>query len=164
MENLDLKINFLKNVFGKAAQMLQPDAEPLFGKMNPHQMAEHMATYVRLAYGVPKIDQAAYTQEVTDKMRQFLQSEKHFKPNTPNPLLPDTPPIPQSANYQLALEDLDRAINEFFDFFEQQPQAQIFNPFFGSLNFELSVQLLYKHALHHLRQFGYSAEQLSWFV
>jgi hypothetical protein len=28
------------------------------------------------------------------------------------------------------------------------------NPIFGDLNYEQNVRLLYKHALHHLRQFG----------
>ena len=34
------------------------------------------------------------------------------------------------------------------------PLLESLNPIFGELDFNGNVQLLYKHALHHLRQFG----------
>jgi hypothetical protein len=42
----------------------------------------------------------------------------------------------------------------FFEVFEKDTALVTRNPFFGDLNFEQNVQLLYKHSLHHLRQFG----------
>jgi hypothetical protein len=38
--------------------------------------------------------------------------------------------------------------------FQENHMQQTRNPFFGDLNFEENVHLLYKHALHHLKQFG----------
>ena len=53
-----------------------------------------------------------------------------------------------------AIGALQQELIYFFEAFEKDPGFITRNPFFGDLNFEQSVQLLYKHALHHLRQFG----------
>jgi hypothetical protein len=55
---------------------------------------------------------------------------------------------------QAAIGELHEELIHFFEVFERDPQLIIRNPFFGDLNFEQSIQLLHKHALHHLRQFG----------
>jgi len=41
-----------------------------------------------------------------------------------------------------------------FEVYAANEKLQIRNPFFGDLNFEQNVALLYKHAVHHLKQFG----------
>ena len=42
----------------------------------------------------------------------------------------------------------------FFEVFEKDPGLKTINPVFGELDFDSNIQLLYKHALHHLKQFG----------
>lgn len=53
-----------------------------------------------------------------------------------------------------ALNALQAALDFFFETFYANSQFVTRNPFFGMLDFDRNVQLLYKHALHHLRQFG----------
>ena len=55
---------------------------------------------------------------------------------------------------QAAIGGLQQELIYFFEAFEKNPQLITRNPFFGDLNFEQSLQLLYKHAVHHLKQFG----------
>jgi hypothetical protein len=38
--------------------------------------------------------------------------------------------------------------------YEETPGLKITNPVFGDLDYGLAVNLLYKHAVHHLKQFG----------
>ncbi|MES2480050.1 MAG: hypothetical protein V4561_13260 [Bacteroidota bacterium] len=154
MENLEQKIWFLKQEFVSLLRTIKPDTLPLFGKMNPQQMAEHMAEYIRMAYGNPVITSQSYSGEITEKMNLFLRTEKPFKPNTPNPLMEKTPPPVKLTTYDDAVKDVETSISELFAAFEQEPERQVFNPFFGMLDFPLSIQLLTKHAQHHLRQFG----------
>ena len=45
-------------------------------------------------------------------------------------------------------------MNHFFAIFEENHQMTTLHPYFGQLDFDMNVQALYKHALHHLRQFG----------
>jgi hypothetical protein len=60
----------------------------------------------------------------------------------------------QHATLQAAIGELQQELINFFEVFENNPQLLTRNPFFGDLNFDQNVQLLYKHALHHLKQFG----------
>ena len=60
-------------------------------------------------------------------------------------------PIKFLENY---FEELQNEINDFFLFFKDDKNKTFLNPFFGQLNFDMWVQLLHKHAMHHLRQFG----------
>jgi hypothetical protein len=81
-------------------------------------------------------------------------SEKPFKENTKNPLMGEEPAPLRYKTVQAAIGALQQELICFFEAYEKQPDMMIRNPFFGDLNFEQNVQLLYKHALHHLRQFG----------
>lgn len=154
MENIEQKINFLKNEFTEKLKGIAASSLPLFGKMNPQQMVEHMAEYIRLGYGNPRIAVASYSEDVLAKMNAFLKTEKPLRPNTANPLMEETPPPAKHENYESAVQDVQKAIDELFEAFHQNPSLAVANPFFGVLNFDLTVQLLYKHGKHHLAQFG----------
>ena len=55
---------------------------------------------------------------------------------------------------QAAIGKLQQELIIFFEVYEKNPKLVVRNPFFGDLDFEQNVQLLHKHALHHLKQFG----------
>lgn len=147
------KAAFLRNKFIPLLTTIAPGTQPRWGKMNLHQMIEHMSYSLRQANG--REEYVIVTpEEHLERMRAFLESEKPFRENTPNKLLPDDPEPPKTANIALALEELKGEIEHFFDVFRAHPDKKITNPFFGVLNYEQWVQLLHKHAWHHLRQFG----------
>ena len=87
-------------------------------------------------------------------MREFLMSDKPFRENTPNPLVPEVPAPVISPSIDDAISEQQTELNFFFSVFEKNNLQVTRNPLFGDLNFDENVQLLYKHALHHLRQFG----------
>jgi hypothetical protein len=87
-------------------------------------------------------------------MREFLMSEKPMQQNIRNPLLGEDPPPLRYKTVQGAIGALQLELIYFFEAFEKTPSLITRNPFFGDLDFEQNVQFLYKHALHHLRQFG----------
>lgn len=157
IENLPLKEQFLREGFVSALRTIDPAAQPLFGKMNPQQMAEHMAEYIRLGYGNPVVAEIFYTEDSLEKLRQFILSEKPFKDNTPNPILGNTPRPCVFSDYAAAVTDVERAVDELFRAFEQNRELTVASPFFGRLDYPMTVHLLDKHARHHLRQFGISA-------
>jgi hypothetical protein len=147
------KGTFLRTQLVQQFASLNPDAVPHFGKMNVHQMIEHMSDAFRQASGLAPFDPVG-DEETTEKMYRFMMSDKPFRENTPNPYLPDTPNAPVHATTHIALEHLTKAIDHFFQVYEAQPDLRILNPFFGNLNYDEWVHLLYKHSMHHLRQFG----------
>lgn len=149
----DPRLFFLKNELIEHLRSIVPTTEPLFGKMNVHQMIEHLAYAFRQASGLIPLP-AANNEEITGKMYAFLISDKPFRENTPNRYLPDVPLPAVHASISDSLLDLQQAIDVFFSCFHNRPEKTVFNPFFGQLNFDDSVQLLFKHTRHHLKQYG----------
>jgi hypothetical protein len=153
IENISEKANFLRNSLVNKYKAIAPDTAGLWGKMNPQQMMEHMSYSFRQANG-KDICTCVTPEEHLPRMQAFLMSEKPFKENTPNQLLPDTPAPPVHATIDDSLAELQQEIEDFFTLFEKEPNKVLTNPFFGKLSYDMWVQLLHKHAWHHLRQFG----------
>jgi hypothetical protein len=149
------KENFLRTKLVSYFQRLDPATPPRWGKMNVQETIEHYAgDAVRNASGRLKIDTILTPPDNLERMREFLMSDKSFKENTKNPLMGEAPAPLRYKTVQAAIGSLQQELIYFFEAFEKNPELISRNPFFGDLNFEQNVQLLYKHALHHLRQFG----------
>jgi hypothetical protein len=152
MENS--KVDFLKTQFVALLKQIPSDALPQWGKMTLQQMVEHFSDSVRIASGKALHNEIITPPENLSKMRDFLMSERPFKENTPNPLLPEVPAPVRNKTIKDAFDELEKEIAFFFSVFEKNHQQETRNPFFGDLNYGQNVQLLYKHACHHLKQFG----------
>lgn len=150
--NLD-KENFLRSRFIPLLQQLDENTPARWGKMNVRQMIEHFTDAVMVANGKLKVPLVT-PHEQLPKFREFLMSEKPFKENTKNPIMPEEPPPVRKNTKQGAIGKLQEEFIFFFSYFENDPTRTTSSPIFGDLNFEENIQLLYKHALHHLHQFG----------
>ncbi len=149
------KENFLRTKLVPYLQQLDPATPPRWGKMNVQQMIEHCGgDVIRTASGHLKTDKIITPPENLQRMIDFLISEKPFKENIKNPLLGEEPRPLRFKTVQAAIGALQQELIYFFEAFEKNPNLITRNPFFGDLNFDQNVQLLYKHSLHHLRQFG----------
>lgn len=149
------KENFLRTKLVTYLQRLDPATAPRWGKMSVQQMIEHYAgDAVRNASGRLKIDQIMTPPGNLERMREFMMSNKPFKENTKNPLMDEEPAPLRYKTIQATIGALQQELIYFFEAFQKDPVLITRNPFFGDLNFEQNLQLLYKHALHHLRQFG----------
>lgn len=149
------KKKFLKEDFTKLLSSLSSEQKGKWGKMNAQQMVEHMSYSFRVASGKYS-EKPFYNPEITRKSYNFMMTEKPFRENTPNQLLPDEPLPFKNKSMADALAELQSEIDYFFKIYSENQEVRIINPFFGNLNFEEQVQLLHKHATHHARQFGLS--------
>ena len=150
------KESFLKHRFISLLRQIPTDTPPQWGKMTLQQMIEHMSDYMRIASGKTVHNDFVFGPEQLQKNRDFMLSEKPFKENTPNPLLSEVPAPVKNISTQEAISELQKELNYFFSFFEKNNLQVTRNPFFGDLNYEQNIHLLYKHVLHHLKQFGVS--------
>lgn len=149
------KENFLRTKLIRYLQQLDPATPPRWGKMNVQQMIEHYSgDAVRNASGRLKIDTIITPPGNLQRMREFMMSDRPFKENIKNPLLAEEPKSLRYRTIQAAIGALQLELIYFFEAFEKDHALVTRNPLFGDLNFEQNVQLLHKHALHHLRQFG----------
>ena len=149
------KENFLRTKLVKYLQQLDPSTPSHWGKMSVQQMVEHFTKDgMRVANGRLKFDDIITPADRLQRVRDFMMSDKPFKENTKNPLLAEEPSPLQYKTIQAAIGALHEELIYFFEVFEKNPGLTTRNPVFGDLNLEQNVQLLHKHAIHHLRQFG----------
>jgi len=153
MENLQQKAQFLRSEYATALEHMDEHAARKWGKMNVHQMIEHMSDYIRIASGRTHMEVITPAEQIP-RMQTFLATEKPFRENTPNVLMSDEPPSVRHASKEAAIAELRDEVAHFFNAYETEPGKSVNNPFFGVLNFDQQVQLLHKHSTHHLRQFG----------
>ncbi len=147
------KLDFLKKDFIFHLKHLAPDARGTWGKMNGQQIVEHLAQMMQIANGRKQLPDLPDAERI-QKNHEWLLTDKPFRENTKNPLLPEDPLPVVHDTMQQSIEALQQELNHFFDRYETNPGLRVKNPIFGNLNYEEQVQLLYKHARHHLRQFG----------
>ena len=148
------KEHFLKKSFVSLLQQIPSDTNPVWGKMSLQQMIEHFTDAVRTASGKLMTKKVFTKEEDLPKMRAFLVSDKPFRENTPNPLMPEVPAPVRNASIATAMLELQAELDYFFDVFKANPKLHTTNPFFGELDYDMNLQLLHKHAVHHLKQFG----------
>ncbi|HWI93800.1 MAG TPA: hypothetical protein VNT20_21110 [Flavisolibacter sp.] len=150
------KEEFLKNRLIPLLKQIPSDTPPRWGKMTLQQTIEHFSDSVRIASGKTVYTDFVFGPEQLQKNRDFMLSEKPFKENTVNPLMPEVPAPVINISAEAALTELQKELDYFFSVFEENNLQVTRSPFFGDLNYEQNVHLLHKHALHHLRQFGVS--------
>jgi hypothetical protein len=149
-----VKKEFLQHRLVTLLRKIPSDKPAQWGKMTLQQMVEHFAESVRIASGKLVMTKVLTPPEHLEKMRDFLMSEKPFRENTKNALMSEVPAPVINPSLELAINELQEELDFFFTVFEKNRLQVTRNPFFGDLNYEQNVQLLHKHALHHLRQFG----------
>jgi hypothetical protein len=148
------KVVFLKHRFVTLLRKIPTDTHPKWGKMTLQQMIEHFSDSVRIASGISRHQQILSSEERVQKLQDFLMSDQPFRENTANPLVPEVPAPVRNPTEKEALNELQAEMDHFFSVFEANEHLTTLNPIFGNLNYQMNVQLLYKHALHHLKQFG----------
>ncbi len=148
------KEDFLLNEYILLIKTIDEHQEPMWGKMNVHQMVEHMTDSIRIANEKEKHDKIITPADKLEASYLFMMSDKPFKENTRNILLPDNPPSTRNEFLEDAILELDNEIADFHTFFKDDQEKKTTNPFFGHLNYAEWVQLLHKHAIHHLKQFS----------
>jgi hypothetical protein len=148
---------FIKKDFIALLKNIPSDTRPNWGKMTLQQMIEHFADSMRVASGRAVVRKVLTPEANLQKMQDFIMSDKPFRENTPNALLSETPAPVRNKTIEGAVKELEAEINYFFTVFETNKLQTSRNPFFGDLTYEQNIHLLYKHARHHLRQFGVEA-------
>jgi len=150
------KASFLKQELVAVLGRIPADRQPAWGKMNLQQMTEHLG---REGFGwasgrIPQTEVLTPVEQLP-RMQNFLQrDDTEFRENTVNKLMGETPPALVHTGMPAALAALQQEIDHFFVVFAAEQGRRSIHPFFGELDYEEWVLLLYKHARHHLKQFG----------
>lgn len=149
------KEKFLREEYLPLIMQLPEQTIPRWGKMNLQQMIEHVTGFFKLSSDRLKIPLVT-PEEQLPRFLDFLWSEKPFRENTKAPasVLPDEPLPVRTAGIGEAITKLEKAVEEFFIYFKDDPSLKTIHPVFGPLDYAAWIQLHHKHVTHHLRQFG----------
>ena len=146
------KEQFFKEEFIPLLKKLKGGEKGKWGVLSPQGMIEHMTDSIGVAWG--RIDLPLHTPEnVLQRYRDFALSDKEFKPDTKNALMTAEAPPLRNNNITTAVAELEKEIESLLIFHKAKPDAIVLNPFFGDFNYNEWIYLLYKHAVHHLKQF-----------
>ncbi len=124
-----------------------------WGVLSPQGMIEHITDSIAIAW--KRIEHPMQTPEnILEKVRSFALSDKEFKPGTKNSLMTEEAAPLRNLSIEAAIIELDSEIKSFIEFYKNNPNTIVTNPFFGDLNYQEWLHLLHKHATHHLKQFN----------
>jgi oxepin-CoA hydrolase/3-oxo-5,6-dehydrosuberyl-CoA semialdehyde dehydrogenase len=150
----EVKISFFKNQFLPLLEKIPFDKKPEWGTMTVQQMIEHFADVFRLSSGKFLNKKLVVPEEKIVASQAFLMSDKPFPRGVSNPLLPKDPVPVRNADITNAIAELKVEMDYFLFVLETNKDFKILHPYFGELDPEMNLQSVYKHALHHLNQFG----------
>ncbi len=141
------------NRFLLGAEKLSPETKPLWGIMTPQHMVEHLLLTVKVSNNKIKVE-CLNPHEKIPTLKRFLLSERPLPKYFINPIIGEGLLPLQFNNYKDAIDSLKIEIEDFYKFFENNPDVLITNPTFGELN-KTEWEIFHKkHFTHHLSQFG----------
>ena len=132
---------------------LDPQQKPLWGKMTPQHMVEHLILAVQMSNGKLKLE-CFNPPEKISTLKKFLMGNRPMPKLFVNPVIgEDLRPL-EYPSLEEAREKLKKEMDDFILFFENNPDANLVNVTFGELNKEEWDVFHKKHFTHHLSQFG----------
>jgi oxepin-CoA hydrolase/3-oxo-5,6-dehydrosuberyl-CoA semialdehyde dehydrogenase len=136
-----------------ALDELKPGAKPLWGKMSPQHVVEHLAAIMKISTG--KNEVGFYnSQEIADRIKEgIIYSDQELKPGIKNPLLGEDPPPLVHRDFASALDELYSEVEYFETYYQEHPEAMHVQPRMGKLNYHEWLILHNKHFTHHFKQY-----------
>ena len=141
-------INIYENI-----HKLTPGQKPVWGKMTPQHMVEHLYLAVKFSYGKLKVS-CSTPEDKLPVMKRFLKSDKPLPQNFVSPVFGESLTQLIFPSIEISKQKLLDEINSYYKFYEQNPDAKSMNPTFGELNFEEWEIFHRKHFTHHFTQFS----------
>ena len=146
-------MNMMINNYLMLLNKLDPQQKQLWGKMTPQHMVEHLILAVQMSNGKLKLE-CFNPPENIPTLKRFLMSNRPMPKGFVNPVIgPDNLPLNYSSLDE-SKKKLEEEIEDYYRFFEENPDVRPVNVTFGELNKEEWDVFHKKHFTHHLSQFG----------
>ena len=133
--------------------LLRANTKPLWGKMTPQHMVEHLILAMRMSTGKLKLE-CFNPPEKLPALKKFLMSSRPLPKFFVNPAIGENLLPLEYSSLEEAKNILNQEIIDYLSHFELNPEAKTVNVTFGELNKEEWDVFHKKHFLHHFSQFG----------
>jgi hypothetical protein len=143
------------SVIVKSINQLKPDQKPLWGKMTPQHMVEHL--YKTVQSSINEIEMKVYTEErKIPLLKRLFFGDRDLPKEFMNPAIGPNLIDLEFENLDTAIKELENVLIRYDKFFEQNPFTKTIHPIFGLLDKSEWDSFHQKHFKHHLSQFGLS--------
>jgi hypothetical protein len=139
----------------ESLKRLKADQKPLWGKMTPQHMVEHL--YKAMQASINEISLNIFTEErKIPVLKRLFLGEKALPKEFINPAIgPDLMAL-EFKNMEAATLELENILERYEQFFENNPDIKTAHPTFGYLTKKEWDVFHQKHFIHHFSQFGLS--------
>ena len=146
-------MNFIDKI--ESLKKLRVDQNPLWGKMTPHHMVEHL--YKALQASINEISLNLFTEErKIPVLKRLFLGDKALPKEFMNPSIgPDLMKL-EFEDLNSAIIELENILNRYEKFFAEKPDVKTIHPVFGYLTKPEWDIFHQKHFKHHFSQFGLS--------
>ena len=133
---------------------LNPDTKPLWGKMSPQNIVEHLAFSLQMSTG-KNPQPVHFAAEVSDSIKQkIIYSDSEIPEGVKNPVLGNEPPPLVHTDMQTAIKHLKTELETFYNYYKENPEATHIHPLMALLNHQEWNTFHNKHFTHHFKQYN----------
>lgn len=148
-----LRVRFFNQLLTDCIARLTENAPPLWGKMTPQHMIEHLVWAFECSTGTIEVP-CCTPENLVQRAKRFFYDNRLTPRDFKNPLLGEDPPLLRFPGFGDAKAAMNKEHTRFVDHFREQPTAIHIHPIFGPLGAEEWQRSHFKHCYHHLMQFG----------
>ncbi len=113
---------------------LDKDAKPLWGKMTPQHIVEHLTFSLQMGTG-KNPQRLHFADDVAEGIKQkIIYSNDEIPQGVKNPVLGDEPPPLVHHDMQTAIQNLKTELEDFHNYYKENPEAKNIHPRMGLLN------------------------------
>ncbi len=156
----DEKITQIEKLLYKVYTKVQADTPAKWGKMNAHQMVEHVGLVFVLSTGKFDLPYKGTAADAAKYLAEFQEASAPWKTVFPTTSFGDPKP-PRAATIEASKAGLQKTFQKYLTYCEENPSAINSHFFLGNLTVDQWRQVHVKHVEHHLRQFGVLEEIVS---
>lgn len=145
--------NNREEIFNQLSK-LDSTTQPLFGKMSPQHVVEHLAVSVSISNGKGPQKQFTEPDEGNAIKEKLIYTDMELPNGVKTPILGDEPPALKCVDMNEAISQLKSELESFDSYFKENPNGKTIHPRMGPLSQQEWTILHGKHIAHHLKQFG----------
>jgi hypothetical protein len=148
-----LRQDFLENMVFSALERLAPGQKPVWGRMTPQQMVEHLVWATEISNGAVTVGCNLHP-KLVERFKSFLHNDMPTTHDFMNPLLKSGLPSGRFSDIKEAVANLRDLVHDFLGEEPVERRRQRTHPVFGPLDHDEWSRAHFKHFCHHLLQFG----------
>jgi oxepin-CoA hydrolase/3-oxo-5,6-dehydrosuberyl-CoA semialdehyde dehydrogenase len=138
----------------EATKLLTKEQKPIFGKMTPQHMLEHLIITLKLSSGRINLPIFEPTEVALNQKTSLLETDVKFPKGIQAPGSDGELPHLKLLSLEEAQIAFILALEQFQNYFEVSSVAEPIHPRFGALTAQEWRVFHRKHISHHFSQFG----------